>query len=220
MATLNQRIAELLNGPMKGQGWCTPAKANDLSLAILKTNAKVVVEVGVFFGSSLLPMAMACAEQKQGICWAIDPWDREAAIEGYDGENAEWWGNKVDFEHVHRTFLNYIDSLGVRDYVRVIRRKSDDVIPPHEIDLLHLDGQHTDQTIKDVERFASKVKCGGFVFVDDLKWQGGGVGRAVEKLLTMGFVKLFDRDTGAMFERVPMKKVKAAKKKVKKKGKK
>jgi len=216
MSTLNQRIAELI--PTMG-GWCSVQKAQELALAVLKSKAQVVVELGVFEGRSCLPVAMALKEQGSGVIWAIDPWSNESAKEGYDGENEKWWGS-VDLESVHQKFLSHIEKTGVHDYVRVLRRKSDDVIPPHEIDLLHLDGQHTDQTIKDVERYASKVKCGGFVFVDDLQWVGGGVGRAVEKLLTMGFVKLFDRDTGAMFERVPMNRKhvkKAAAKKRKKK---
>jgi len=215
MSNLNSRIAALI--PTMG-GWCTVQKAQELALAVLKSKAQVVVELGVFEGRSCLPVAMALKEQGSGVVWAVDPWSNDAAKEGYDGENEKWWGS-IDLEAVHQKFLGHVEKAGVQDQVRVLRRKSDDVIPPHEIDLVHLDGQHTDQTIKDVERYASKVRVGGFVFVDDIQWHGGGVGRAVEKLLTMGFVKLFDRDTGAMFERVPMRKP-VPKKKAKRKGKK
>lgn len=187
---------------MKGQGWCTPEKGNELALAVLKTKASVVVEIGVFFGSSLLPMAMACAEQKHGIVWAIDPWSKEAAIEGYDGANADWWGNKVDLESVYQTFLSHLKTQGVEQYVKVVRARSDDVEPPDEIDLLNVDGQHTDQASRDVERYASRVKMNGFCYMDDVDGWNGAPARAVEKLLKLGFVKIFNRDTGAMFQRI------------------
>jgi hypothetical protein len=198
---LTQRIKALLEGPMRGQGWCTPEKGNELALAVLKTRASVVVEIGVFFGSSLLPMAMACAEQNHGTVWAIDPWSREAAIEGYDGANADWWGNKVDLEAVYQTFLMHLKTQNVERFVKVIRAKSDDVDPPQEIDLLNVDGQHTEQASRDVERFASRVRLNGFCYMDDIDGWNGAPGRAVVKLESMGFVKLFNRDTGAMFQR-------------------
>lgn len=210
MSTLHSRISALLNGPMKGQGWCTPEKGNDLALAVIKTKAQVVVEIGVFFGSSLLPMAMACAEQGHGVVWAIDPWSRDAAIEGYDGVNADWWGNKVDLESVYQTFLMHLKVQGVEKYVKVVRARSDDVEPPPEIDILNVDGQHTDQASRDVERYASRVKLNGFCYMDDIDGWYGAPARAVEKLIALGFVKLFNRDTGAMFQRisVPVKKKK------------
>jgi len=215
VSNLNQRIEALI--PTVG-GWCSVQKAQELALAVLKIKAQVVIELGVFEGRSLLGMAMAMKEQGSGIVWAVDPWAKEPATEGYDKVNADWWGS-VDFEGVHQRFLGHLEKAGVKDFVRVIRRKSDDVIPPHEICMVHLDGQHTDQAIKDVERFAPNIRQGGYIWVDDINWSGGGVARAVEKLKTMGFVHRFDRDTGAMFERVPMNR-KYVKKVIKKKAKK
>jgi predicted O-methyltransferase YrrM len=181
-------------------GWCTPEKAQDLALAIIKSRSSVTVEIGVWGGRSAIPMALAHTEQKHGIVWAIDPWSPQASTEGYDTVNANWWGSQ-NHEAVYQGFLLSLKAAGVEQYVKVIRQKSDDVEPPEKIDVLHIDGQHTDQAVKDVERFASRVVPSGFVFVDDIQWSGGGVGRAVERLLAMGFVKVFDRDTGAMFQR-------------------
>lgn len=197
---LNQRIAEIV--PKMG-GWCSIEKGQELALAVLKLKAKLVIELGVFEGRSLLPMAMALKEQGSGIIWGVDPWNNQDAKEGYDGVNAEWWGT-VDLEGVYQRFLGHIKKAGVEEQVRIFRRKSDDIVPPPVIDLVHLDALHTDQAVKDVERFAPKIRVGGYLFADDITWQGGGVARAVEKLLTMGFVKIFDRDTGAMFERKPI----------------
>ena len=132
--------------------------------------------------------------------YAIDPWDKVAAAEGYEEVNANWWGS-LDHESIYQQFLAYIQAGGLTKYVNVQRQRSDYAQVPDELGLAHLDGQHTDQTIKDVEKYASRVVVGGFVFLDDIHWSGGGVERAMERLLKMGFKQLFVRDTGAMFQR-------------------
>ena len=199
---LHSRIAALVPSLT---GWCSVEKANDLALAIIKVRSSVSVEIGVWGGRSLIPMALAHQEQQHGLVWAIDPWSPKASVEGYDKANSDWWGAQ-DHDLVYRNFIANLKAHAVEEYVRVVRMKSDDVEPPDNIGMLHLDGQHTDQTIRDVERFATKVIPNGFCFVDDIHWSGGGVERGVEKLLTLGFVKLFVRDTGAMFQRIAAKK--------------
>lgn len=181
-------------------GWCSVEKAQDLALAILKTKAAVSLEVGCWGGRSAIPMALAHKEQGSGVVIVVDPWSPVASAEGYEKVNADWWGSQ-NHELVYQTFLESLKKAEVEQFVQVIRAKSDDAPVPDVIDVLHLDGQHTDQTIRDVERFASRVRPGGYVFVDDIHWTGGGVERGVAKLLTMGFTQLFVRDTGAMFER-------------------
>lgn len=207
---LNQRIAEIV--PKMG-GWCSIEKGQELALAVLKTHAKVVVEIGVLNGRSFLPMAMALKEQGSGTAIAIDPWSAPASVVGQNEVNANWWG-RLDHESIYQDFLANVKKNGVSDFVRVLRQPSDNVKPPSKIDVLHIDGNHSEQAIRDVERFASKVVRGGFVFCDDIGWDGGAIQKAVELLLSMGFVKSFDRDTGAMFERtsvIKLKKKKAGK---------
>ena len=194
---LHSRIAALVPSI---SGWCSVEKANDLALAVIKLRSSVTVEIGVFGGRSLLPMALAHAEQDHGGVWAIDPWQAAASVEGYDPVNAEWW-SRVNHEALYQQFLGHLKAHGVEKFVKIVRGKSDNVTPPEVIDVLHLDGQHTDQTVRDVERFASRVRPDGFVFVDDIHWSGGGVERGVARLLTMGFTQIFVRDTGAMFQR-------------------
>lgn len=201
MSNLQGRITALLNGPMKGQGWCTPEKGYELALAVIKSKAQISVEVGVFYGASLLPLAMAHAEQGCGLVLAIDPWSREAGTDGYDGDNLKWWGG-LDYESIYQTFLANVKAAGVEKYVQVLRQKSDDVDLPPFLDVAHIDGQHTDQASRDVDRFASLVRPSGFCFMDDISGWGGGPGRAVERLMTFGYTKLFERGTGAMFQRI------------------
>lgn len=183
------------------QGWCTLEKALALADAVLELKPDIVVELGVFGGSSLIPMALACKQLGRGTVVGVDPWSKSASVEGYDAANAEWWG-KLDHDAIMQGFLDAIAKLELTQRVVVKRLKSDDFPPPTVIDLLHIDAQHTDQAVRDVERFVPHVRKSGLVCVDDIEWSGGGVRRAVDLLLTMGFVQLYPIGTGAMFKRV------------------
>ena len=46
---------------------------------------------------------------------------------------------------------------------------SDDA-PEFGIDYLYIDGQHTKQAFKDADKYATKVRPGGYCFVDDIDW--------------------------------------------------
>lgn len=173
-------------------GWCPLQKALDLAAAVIAFRPKMSLEIGVFGGKSLLPIAMACEAIDHGVVIGIDPWSPAASSEGYTGENAQWWGH-LDHEGIYRAFIAGVDRLGLKNRVAIERAKSDDAAVPETIDLLHIDGQHTEQAIRDVNRFAAKVRLGGIVCMDDLLWQNNGVEhvrQAVEALLALGFVEL------------------------------
>ena len=181
--------------------WCKPVKAHALAAAILTLRPAIVVEIGVFRGGSFIPMAMAVREVGRGLAIAIDPWSAQASVEGQAGANKEWWAS-VNHDVVAKEFVEQVALLSLGEFVQVVRKRSDDAIVPAKIDILHVDGNHGEQAVKDVERFAPNVRVGGMVFMDDIGWDGGAVGRACERLLGMGFIKLYDMDTGAMFQRV------------------
>ena len=191
-------------------GWCPLEKALDLAATVVALRPKVVVETGVYGGRSLLPMALACEAVGCGTCIGIDPWSPQASGEGYDAENAAWWG-KLDHEGVRASFYANMALLGVKDRIVVHRMKSDDAPVPEVIDLLHLDSQHTEQAVREVNRFAANVRVGGVVVFDDIEWQNSGdmpVKRAMKTLIPMGFVELYRRvqpnGNWAAFQRVSM----------------
>jgi len=206
---LFNRIAKILDvppgQPSHVEGWCDLDKACDLAATVLAIRPKVIVEIGVFGGRSLIPMALACQHLNQGVVIGIDPWSAQASTDGYDEANAKWWGS-LDHEAVYRRFMSHLRELGLQGYVVVERSKSDDVkFEITEIDFLHIDGQHTEQAIRDANRFASMVRVGGFVCVDDTGWTNHGVAHvslAVVELLKLGFVRLYNVSTGSMFQRV------------------
>ena len=72
---------------------------------------------------------------------------------------------------------------------------------PEQIGLLVVDGNHGEQSIRDVQRWAPNVTRSGYVYMDDLNWSGGAVQEAERLLLKMGFVPLWPRDEGAFYQR-------------------
>lgn len=203
MPVLYNRIAEIL--PTIHLGWCSLQKACDLAATVVTLRPAVTVEIGVFGGRSLIPMALACKLTGVGRIIAIDPWSAEASQEGYDATNAEWWG-KLDHESVYQDFLARLQQYELRGIVEIQRMKSADAPVPTCIDLLHVDGQHTDQAVRDVHKFAPAVRVGGMCYLDDIDWAGGGVLRAVDTIKSLGFTELYrhsgEAGTGGMFQRL------------------
>jgi predicted O-methyltransferase YrrM len=182
----------------KIEGWCTPLKGCHLANLTFKLKPKVAVEIGVFAGKSLLPIALALKEIGFGKVIAIDPWSSKESQKGYSQEDYEWWG-KIDHEDIFRKFNQLIERFELRGHVEVWRTTSDLATPPEFVDLLHIDGQHTEQAIRDVARYASKVRRGGMVVMDDIHNGEFGVkvSEAVDNLLGMGFKTFFELHVGS-----------------------
>lgn len=182
-------------------GWCSITKGQVLAAAVFALRPEVIVEIGVFGGKSLFPMALAAKAIGRSTVWAIDPWEKAASIEGQSADNKYWWGT-VDHEKIMLDFLRHVREHGLESTVKVCRAKSDNVEPPEGIGLLHIDGNHGEQALKDAQRFGPNVKVGGLCFCDDVNWIGGAVGRAVSALQQMGFTQLYSLDSGLMLQRV------------------
>lgn len=203
MIDLFKQIAEVHG---RVTGWCPVDKAMVLASAVIFTRPSVVVEIGVWGGKSLIPMAMACQALGHGKVVAIDPWSPQVSIEGFnindpqDQRNIAWWSTQ-DHEMVYLSFIQNLRDLGLTDIVDVRRTRSDDVTPPDGIGLLHVDGSHTEQAIRDVDRFAAMVMTGGLVFTDDDHWSSGGPKVALEHLSEMGFTVIGNLGTGSIWRR-------------------
>ncbi len=140
-------------------------------------------------------MALACREIGHGMVIGIDPYEPAASIEGQGPANVAWWGSVENHEAMHTYFLDQVTRLGLQNVTRLIRKRSDDVMPPENIGILHADGNHGPQAAKDVKHFAPSVKLGGFVVLDDLHWDGGAVSDAADWLTFHGFRELFRETT-------------------------
>lgn len=183
-------------------GWCSEEKAEVLASIVLVNRPAVSLEIGVFGGSSFFPIALAHKTIGAGTVVGVDPWDKATAIAAQvDQESREWW-DKIDYEGLYQGVLALINVHGLNNVARIMRKKSSMIDVPPGIGLLHIDGAHNDEAVRDVVRFCQHVEVGGYCVMDDLNWQGGGPARAAQRLIQMGYKKLYDLGTGAVFQRV------------------
>jgi predicted O-methyltransferase YrrM len=143
------------------EGWLTEAQAHRLwDAARAVPPGGSIVEIGSYRGRSTVVLARA----GDAPVVAIDPHagtDRgPQEIEGYEGEA------RSD----HEAFLANLDSGGVRDRVRHVRRFSAEAHAEvaGEIDLLYVDGAHRYGPARDdIRDWGARVAPGGTMLIHD-----------------------------------------------------
>lgn len=193
-------LAEIEHVLPQGGEWCSLEKAQTLASLVVGFRPRLVVEIGVWSGGSLVPMLLAMQSIKTGRAIAIDPWSSVSSCRDEVPQNVEWWA-AVDHEAALRRFLARLEVYDLASLCEVWRHPSDSCIPPDGIELLHVDGSHTDQAIRDVDRFARNVVRGGILVLDDVGWEGGGVQRALELARSIGFTDRYPLGTGIVMQR-------------------
>ncbi len=152
------------------EGWCTKKKASVLIDLVLMAQPETIVEIGVFGGKSLIPMAYALKENGRGKIYGIDPWEKEYSVVGWDDANKEWWEN-VDHEAILFGLQEKIEDFKLQNQIQLIRTTSELAQPIPNIDILHIDGNHSEETsVFDVTKWVPLVKRGGFIIFDDEDW--------------------------------------------------
>mgnify|MGYP001801439377 CR=1 FL=1 len=168
-------VFEVLSRQQGVIGWCDENKRLALFHLVRATQPEKIVEIGVYGGASLLPMAAGLAENGKGMIYGVDPWNAEASLQYQTSENYSFW-SQVDHPRL-LAYLEYkIGELGLRDHIRLIRATSQEAAPIEEIDILHIDGNHSEEiSFADVVKWAPLVKKGsGWIVFDDLDWSDGG----------------------------------------------
>jgi len=193
-------LAEIERVLPDGGEWCTVDKAHGLAALVLAFRPRITVEIGVWQGGSLIPMLLAMKHTGKGRAIAIDPWAHDASVADQTAPNAAWWGN-VDHGAAYRKFLARLELHELLHLCTICHRSSDLCEPPSEIDLLHVDGNHGPQAVRDVERFGARVPLGGILVLDDLGWEGGHVERAHVRAAELGFRDLYALGTGIVMQR-------------------
>jgi predicted O-methyltransferase YrrM len=157
-------------------GWCSFEKANFLIDLILKLEPSVVLEIGVWGGKSLIPMACALKENRHGIIYGIDPWEKQASVEWImEDANRNFWEH-ANHEWVYQHLIGKLNEFNLHPQVQLIRNTSEKAPPIHDIDILHIDGNHSDPTsYLDVTKWVPFVKSGGLIIFDDMTWFEQGV---------------------------------------------
>lgn len=152
------------------EGWCSHNKAAILMDLIFMLEPKTVVEIGVFGGKSLIPMATALRTVGKGKIFGIDPWDPLESIEGMDGENYNWWG-QVDHEKILNGLKAKIAQFALNEQIILLKTTSELAPPIPDIDILHIDGNHSEKAAYlDVNKWVPLVKKGGLIIFDDITW--------------------------------------------------
>lgn len=189
MSDLKQEVWDIIS---KLDGWCDETRSSMFIDLILNHRPKVVVEIGVFGGRSLIAMGMALRQLGSGYCVGIDPWSKEAAIEGETPENVEWWGLKVDLEQVYATFVQNILNLKLTNECRWIRDTAEaaaPLFPDDGINLLSLDSNHSELvSCRQVTEWIPKIAPQGVLIIDDVTWASQA--KALEIIRKFGFVAI------------------------------
>lgn len=184
------------------EGWCGIEKAMTLASLVVAFRPAVIVEIGVYGGKSLIPMALACQAVNHGVVVGIDPWSKEVAIrEQTQDADRDWWA-KVDLEQIRSNFMDRIAEFQLEKFVRIERNESRNVQPINGTSILHVDGSHGETATKDIMRFAPTVTVGGYCVTDDTDWHGGAVAMGERVLLGNGFARICKLGTGAIFQRI------------------
>lgn len=153
------------------EGWCSEYKASTLMDLVWLTRPKTIVEIGVFGGKSLVPMGYAIkALGNEGTVYGIDPWSPQASAEGQDGGNAEYWKN-LDHDKILRDLQEKISLFNLSSHINLIQATSEKADPIENIDILHIDGNHSDEaSYQDICKWGPLVRKGGMIIFDDITW--------------------------------------------------
>lgn len=200
LAALHALIAQT----RRHDAWPTLEKCQVLASIIIAQRPALIVEIGVWQGCSLIPQLLALKHLGVGRAIAIDPWSAHASIEGETVEaNLQWWGHQATHDQALEIFKVLLARHELTSICQIVRSRSDDVDLDAigQIDLCHIDGNHTAQAMRDVERYASRISLGGTLVFDDLGWSGDHVKRAYARSLELGFVELYPLGTGCVMQR-------------------
>jgi len=173
-------------------GWCTTEKALTLMNLVFQSNPKLCVELGVFGGKSLLPIAIA-AKQYNSRVIGVDAWEKQASLEGVnDKANDDWWAN-INYDEIYSYTRNLMIENGLDSIVELWKENSKNVADRFEnesIDILHQDSNHSEEiSCEEVELYHQKVKPGGFWIFDDTDWST--TQKAQKNLISKGYEEYY-----------------------------
>lgn len=174
-------------------GWCSNEKSNKIIDCVLKVCSQydnpTCVEIGVYGGKSLLPFGSALKELGKGKVYGIDPWSNQDALVGYEHpSHQQFWGT-VDLNRMYDICVEAINELQLNDYVSLVKSSSNDAEEIKDIHVIHIDGQHTEQLIKDINKYAVNVVKGGYCFLDDVEWSEE-TKKSISLMISLGFEQL------------------------------
>lgn len=154
------------------KSWCTKEKIELLMDLVLLSKPHTCVEIGVFGGSSVLPVASVLRYLNTGTLFAIDAWSNDEAVKymhRFD-PNISWW-NWVPMGEAYLNFIVRLNMFNLNSCCQILCMTSEDaasLFSDEEIDFIHLDGNYTEVgSVKDALLYLPKVKAGGYILLSD-----------------------------------------------------
>lgn len=176
-------------------GWCTVQKAMNLACLIGAKRPELSLEIGIFAGRSLIPMALAHQSLGKGKVVGVDPWDAAESIKHQSDPNVKWWSNQQRHQEAEAYCRLCVHQNGLGEFVEIVKSTSEAYPVPMAIGVLHIDGNHSEQAVREVSKFGPAVEQGGYLVLDDLDWDTEGPLHALKRAKTMGFTELYRLDT-------------------------
>ena len=126
---------------------------------VTATRPQLTVELGTFSGLSFFTFCQAIKENEiDGACYAVDTWEGEEHTGKYD----DTIYNQVN-EHARREYAGFAYLMRML-FADALKHFENDTI-----DLLHIDGLHTYDAVKeDFTTWYPKVKPGGVILFHDV----------------------------------------------------
>jgi predicted O-methyltransferase YrrM len=185
---LKERVAQALPGM---HGWCSKEKAMRMIDLVLEVKPELCVDIGVFGGRSLMPVASALKFLDHGMVVGIDPWNKEEAVRFCDPEkeqsHIQWW-SRINFDQLYNGYIGMLSQYQLEDHVVTLRATSELAsYAIGEIDIVHIDGNHSETLSNlDVQLYLPKVKQGGYIWFNDCLW--GDLQSSVDQLFEVADV--------------------------------
>ena len=179
------------------EGWCTVEKADKLMEIVWECKPSLSVELGVFGGKSLLPIALMSKNiNPKSEVIGIDAWSTQASVEGTnDKANADWW-SKINYEQMLKYTKYIMVENNVDDIVKLWKDTSRNCITrfsDNSIDILHQDSNHSEEiTCEEVELYWNKVREGGYWIFDDTNWPT--TQKAQRLLVSKGYTETYSHN--------------------------
>lgn len=160
-------------------GGCQIPKAALMAKLAIDNDLKTFVEIGVYRGRSFFPMAKAM-QITGGHAYGIDPYTNEDAYE--DAVPAELeaavriFFEETDFPSIYPEVISFQEVSGLSSCSTILKTTSSEaarffIENKLSIDMLHIDGNHDYQAVKDdLENYFPLIKKDGFIVLDDTNW--------------------------------------------------
>lgn len=192
------------------EGWCSLDKAVDLADWVFRAKPAIAVELGVFGGKSLVPIALALRHigdrlyGKDGVVYGVDPWHVGPALEGDNGkENDDWWRNKVNLHDIHRLCMESLWKQNLDTHAVILRTTGEMAAPMFRdgsVGFLHQDSNHSELvSCRQVKLWAPKLTQKAHWILDDADWPSQAA--AIRLIEELGFERIGGTDKYFVFRR-------------------